>query len=67
VPDEGLGVAAISLQQAKAPVAGDVGDLDQVGAALHCGGHKTGAQAVAKIASAMAPLAAGVVASPRLS
>jgi hypothetical protein len=48
-------------------VAGDVGDLDQVGAALHCGGHKTGAQAVAKIASAMAPLAAGVVASPRLS
>jgi len=38
-----------------------------VGAALHCGGHKTGAQAVAKIASAMAPLAAGVVASPRPS
>jgi hypothetical protein len=47
MPDEGLGIAAIGFQHFKAAVAGHVGDLDQVGAALHCGGHETGAQAVA--------------------
>src|SRR5215470_2166608 len=47
MPDEGLGVAAIGLEHFKAAVAGHVGDLDQVGAALHRGGHEASAQAVA--------------------
>src|SRR5262249_22842463 len=47
MPHEGLRIAAIGLEHFKAAVAGYVGDLDQVGATLHCGGHKTGAQAVA--------------------
>jgi len=46
VADEGLSIAAIGLEHFKAAVAGHVGDLDQVGAALHRGGHEAGAQAV---------------------
>ena len=34
MPNEGLGIAAIGLEHFKAAVAGHVGDLDQVGAAL---------------------------------
>ena len=45
--DEGLGVAAIGLEHFKAGVAGHVGDLDQVGATLHRGGHEACPRAVA--------------------
>jgi hypothetical protein len=45
MPDEGLRIAAIGLEHFKAAVAGHIGDLDQVGAALHRGGHEAGAQA----------------------
>jgi hypothetical protein len=47
MPDEGLGIAAIGLEHFKAAVAGHVGDLDKVGAALHSGGHEARPQAVA--------------------
>jgi hypothetical protein len=47
MPDEGLGIAGIGLEHLQTAVAGHVGDLDQVGAALHRGGHEAGAQAVA--------------------
>lgn len=42
--DKGLGVAAIGLEHFKAAMAGEIGDLDQVGAALHCGGHEISPQ-----------------------
>ena len=45
--DEGLGIAEIGLEHLEAAVAGHVGDLDQVGAALHRGGHEACPQAVA--------------------
>jgi hypothetical protein len=47
VTDEGLGIAAVSLEHFKTAVAGYVGDLDQVRPALHRAGHETSAQAVA--------------------
>ena len=40
MPDEGLGIAAIGLEHLQTAVAGHVGNLDQVGAALHRGGHE---------------------------
>ena len=45
--DEGLGIAGIGLEHLEAAVAGHVGNLDQVGAALHRGGHEARPQAVA--------------------
>jgi hypothetical protein len=47
MPDEGLGVSAIGFQHLEAAVAGHVGDLDQVGTALHRRGHEASPEAVA--------------------
>jgi hypothetical protein len=47
MPDKGLGIAGIGLEHLQTAVAGHVGDLDQVGAALHRGGHEASPQAVA--------------------
>src|SRR5262245_50599602 len=55
MPDEGLGIAAIGLEHFKAAMAGHVSDPDQVGAALHRGGHEAGAQAVAGKARSLEP------------
>src|SRR6266478_10168637 len=53
--NEGLGIAAIGLEHLQTPVAGDVGDLDQVGTALHCGGHEARPQAVTGKARSLEP------------
>jgi hypothetical protein len=47
MPDKGLGIAAVSLEHFQAAVAGHVGDLDQVRAALHRRGHEACPQAMA--------------------
>jgi len=47
MPDEGLGIAAIGLEHFETAVSGHIGDLDQVGAALHRGGYEARPQAVA--------------------
>jgi hypothetical protein len=53
--DEGLGIAAIGLEHLQTPVAGDVGEFDQVGTALHCGGHEARPQAVTGKARSLEP------------
>ena len=47
MPDEGLGIAGIGLEHFETAMAGDVGDLDQVGASFHRRGHEAGPQAMA--------------------
>ena len=47
VPDEGLGIAGIGFQHFKAPVAGDIGDLEEIRATLDSAGDEAGAQAMA--------------------
>ena len=59
MPDEGLGIAAIGLEHFKAAVAGHVGDLDQVGPALHRGSHEARPQAVAGKGRSLEPKLGG--------
>src|SRR5205807_3525214 len=59
MPDEGLGIAAIGFQHFKAAVAGYIGDLDQVRAALHRGSHEARPQAVAGKGRSLEPKLGG--------
>jgi hypothetical protein len=62
--DKGLSIAGIGLEHLEAAVAGHVGDLDQVGAALHRAGHEAGAQAVAAEGRRVEAELGGVGAAP---